>query len=494
MSGHSLDACFRALMLPELLRLVCGFLDRKDCAAWLRTSRRAFASTTPIVWEDVDLKSVLLLIPEVQVTTEKPRPTLVIELPPTVDLTRFEIYRSFVKAVSTAAPYIIKFPKGWPAVGVQASPQALLPNLRNLIIHTFGSVDDPYVEWVPRFLTPVLKEFTMCSIPLNKSSGEDVYAIENAWINRETCIQLVDEISRTCRAIETLRIFSYEDRDINDEYAMISDKIASLQNLRSLSFGGACAGQALFQAFGRLPHLESLSLASDDTQALPRGHDAVTLSGGSFPALQHLALRDINPWIVQRVYDSPQLFRRLVSAVITYEDLDYDGCEGYELRSIYAMKCFSHDCSRLTDLTIITRRIGTRFSLFRPFLAIFKRMPLRRLRLCRVDLNPEIDDEDHIEETEMKENRPEITWEEFLATVPHLEDLQIGNRIVTQDLVAFAHLLPKLRLFAAHTIKVVKAEDASTRSSAAQPIVIRSRNYQLSDFGNKAKDISEMAR
>ncbi|KAG8706138.1 hypothetical protein FRC09_002556, partial [Ceratobasidium sp. 395] len=76
MSGHSLDACFRALMLPELLRLVCGFLDRKDCAAWLRTSRRAFASTTPIVWEDVDLKSVLLLIPEVQVTTEKPRPNL----------------------------------------------------------------------------------------------------------------------------------------------------------------------------------------------------------------------------------------------------------------------------------------------------------------------------------------------------------------------------------------------------------------------------------
>ncbi|KAG8724412.1 hypothetical protein FRC09_018870 [Ceratobasidium sp. 395] len=449
MSGHSLDACFRALMLPELLRLVCGFLDKKDCAAWLRTSRRAFASTTPIVWGDVDLKSVLLLIPGVQVTTEKPRPNLVIELPPIIDLTRFGIYRPFVKAVSTAAPYIIKVPKEWPAVGAQASPQPLLPNLRNLIVHTFGSVDDPYVEWVPRFLTPVLKEFTMCSIPLNKSSGEDVYAIENAWINRETCIQLVDEISRTCRAIETLRIFSYEDRDINDEYAMISDKIASLQNLRSLSFGGACAGQALFQAFGRLPHLESLSLASDDTQALPRGHDAVTLSGGSFPALQHLALRDINPWIVQRVYDSPQLFRRLVSAVITYEDLDYDGCEGYELRSIYAMK---------------------------------------------VDLNPEIDDEDHIEETEMKENRPEITWEEFLATVPHLEDLQIGNRIVTQDLVAFAHLLPKLRLFAAHTIKVVKAEDASTRSSAAQPIVIRSRNYQLSDFGNKAKDISEMAR
>ncbi|KAG8702784.1 hypothetical protein FRC09_004534, partial [Ceratobasidium sp. 395] len=74
MANHKQDtktsAVLRTLAIPELFALVCGFLDKNDYAACLRVSRRTFASVAPIVWEEVDLKSVLFLIPGVQVTTD----------------------------------------------------------------------------------------------------------------------------------------------------------------------------------------------------------------------------------------------------------------------------------------------------------------------------------------------------------------------------------------------------------------------------------------
>ncbi|KAG8773900.1 hypothetical protein FRC12_002254 [Ceratobasidium sp. 428] len=490
-----LSASLRALAVPELLMLVCSLLDRKDSAACLRMSRRTFAAVASVVWEDVDLKPVLLLIPGMQVTTDntwKSEVQLKFEFPPTVDLARFEVYRSFVKAVSTAIPYAITFPKEWPDV-----PQPLLPNLRSIVINTFGWVDDPYVDWVPRLLSPGLKEFKMCSIPLKKSAGCDVGDHENAWINPSKCMELVDAISQVCPIIETLEIFANEEDEEDDrtEYTAICEKIAGLHSLRSLSFGGAEADQLLFHAFGQHPCLESLTLASDNSQTLPDSGSPVTLSDESFPALQHLTLRGLNPRIITRVYNSAQLFRHIISARISYEDLSYDGCESNNLRSAYTMQCFSHGCSRLTDLTILTTGNGGFFRFFRHFIPIFKRLPLRRLELCCVDLNPKLDSyEDGLEEAGLEENDPEVTWREFLTALPYIEELDLNNSLDIQDLVVFGELLPKLRYFAPREFRLDDSKNTSevdTSSIATQPIVISAYEYPQLRYSDE--DIPDIA-
>ncbi|KAG8779536.1 hypothetical protein FRC12_024148 [Ceratobasidium sp. 428] len=493
--------------MPELLTLVCSFLEIKDCAACLLLFRHTFTSVAAIVWEDVDFKSVLLLIPGVQATTtiEKRYPRLTFRLPATVDLARFKVYYSFVKAVSTSAPYAITFPEEWPGDNAQVTLRPLLPNLRSITINTFGRVPDRYVNWVPRLLTPGLREFKMCSIPLENSAGEDVADHENAWIDPSKCIELIDAISQTCPTIEILGIFAHEEEDEEDqtEYNILCEKVGGLHNLRFLSFGGASAGETLFRVFARLPHLKYLSLVSDHTQTMPYTESLVMLSDDSFPALQHLTFCGVNPTIVTRVYNSPWLFCRLASAEIIYEDLSYDEHESDYLRSAYAMKCFSHGCSHLTDLTIITEgRVG-RFRLYRQFIPIFKQLPLRCLRLCRVDLNPDLEQqdedefEDMLEQAGLERNNPPMTWEEFLAALPHLEVLYMNNSFRVWDLVAFADSLPKLRYFALDTIRASSESDTfggATGPTATQPIVICCNYPRFKYAAPDPKEILERAR
>ncbi|KAG8714674.1 hypothetical protein FRC09_017372 [Ceratobasidium sp. 395] len=501
MKDHSLGvepkASSRALALPELFSLVCSFLSKKDCAACLCVSRHTFASIASIVWEDVDLKPILLLIPGMQFTTTNMRGTLdhyfAFEFPTTVDLARFEVYCPFVKVISTSIPYAIKFSKDWPGNTEQAPLQPLLPNLQSITINTLGSVFDLYVDWVPRLLTPNLKEFKMYSTLLRDNSGE---GYENAWLSPSKCIELIDAISQICPTIETLEIFAHEDEEEDQaKYTVLCEKVAGLHSLRSLSFGGARAGRTLFRAFGRLPCLESLLLVSDCSQAVPDRDSPVILSDDSFPALRRLQLRRFHPDVITRVYDSPQLFRRLVSAEITYDDDDCDGYKGYTLRSAHIMKCLSHGCSNLANLSLFTNGSRGSFCVFRRFIPIFRQLPLRRLRLCGVDLNPELSyfagDED------LEENDPKVTWEEFFAALPHLEELDLSNSFSTRDIVVLADLLPKLRYFSPSIIQATRTGhtfNVTTRSTTTQLITICCKFDLYNYAGEPAKRISEVAR
>ncbi|KAG8687254.1 hypothetical protein FRC09_013610 [Ceratobasidium sp. 395] len=354
--------------------------------------------------------------------------------------------------------------------------QPLLPNLRSITINTFGWVDDSYTDWAPRFLTPHLKEFKMCSIHLKESSGEDVGIHEHAWINPSKCSDLIDEISRICPAIETLEIFAHEEDDEEDQtnYGTVYEKIADFHNLRSLSLGEASAGETLFQVLAPFPCLQSLSLVSDHSQALPQVNSLVTLSDDSFPALQHLTLLGLNPKIVMRVYGLPQLFRRLISAKVTYEDLSYDESESDDLRSAYAMK---------------------------RFIFTFKQLPLRRLRLCAVDLNPHLDyaysSQDKLEQAGLENNDPQVTWEEFFTALPRVEELHLINVFYVEDLVILADSLVKLRYFAPYSIEVSETTDVSsvaTRPAATQPLIVCCDYPQYKYGRDHSKDTSNMAR
>ncbi|KAG8750933.1 hypothetical protein FRC12_012692 [Ceratobasidium sp. 428] len=332
----------------------------------------------------------------------------------------------------------------------------------------------------------------MCSVLLEDSSYREDY--ENAWLSPSKCIELIDAISQTCPNIETPEIFAHEDDDEDQaKYNVLCEKVAEFHSLRSLSFGGARAGETLFRAFGRLLHLESLSLVSDRCQAVPDEKSLVTLSDDSFPVLQRLALRRLHPDIITRVYDSPQLFHRLVSAEIIYDDNCYDGYKSYQHRS--AMRCLSHGCSNLANLSIFTKGNAGDFCVFRRFILIFKQLPLRRLRICSVELNPEL--KFLVEEEDLEENDPKITWEGFFAALPHLEELELGNPFQIRDLVVLADSLPKLRYFSPATIQAKKtrrALNSTTRLTMTQPIIICCDYAQYKYANELAERMSKVAR
>ncbi|KAG9084968.1 hypothetical protein FS749_004796, partial [Ceratobasidium sp. UAMH 11750] len=163
----------------------------------------------PILWEDVDLKSALLLIPAVELSEAnanelKPEEfDCVFSFPKTLDLTRFKLYADFVKVVRARVPYILQFHGQGLNAALQRPP---LPNLQRLVLNTHGSADATTFRWVSDLLTPCLKRLEFQSIYLEASGGEDTCQ-QHSWIEHEECFELISQISRECPHLETLRIF-----------------------------------------------------------------------------------------------------------------------------------------------------------------------------------------------------------------------------------------------------------------------------------------------
>ncbi|KAG9105348.1 hypothetical protein FRC07_009359 [Ceratobasidium sp. 392] len=477
------------LVIPELAHLIYGFSDRQNYVAMIYLCRRAFACVAPIIWKDVDLKSVLLLIPGVDVvqTLKAEEPMNTFNFPTTLDLSRLEIYKSYVRVLRAPIPYVINFPSEWPNPGTQAASTSLLPDLRSLIVNTFYPIETEFVAWIPKVLTPNLRELEMRAICLEQSAGEDQNE-EHWWMSWGACLELVERLYQTCPDIEKLQIFPRGPRDNQpDNRIVIYNKLTSLEHLDSLMLGESNAGQDLFQTLGELQNLKRLSIMTDWSEVPPNGGDPITLpNNNSFPALRHLMLSGVDECIVQRISDSPQLFHRLISASIIYEDQSIVDSTMLHSRSLSVMNCFSHQSTALTDLTVLTHGADSYFSMFPSFIDVFKRMPLRRLRLGGIDLAPDEgepadSDEEHSEPRPRADNPP-LKWEDFLAAVPHLEELRLENQLFElHDLGLFASALPKLRLLVLQCIEsdeeLWRHRMISEPVAATQDIVIRCGIY-----------------
>ncbi|KAG8795720.1 hypothetical protein FRC12_010564 [Ceratobasidium sp. 428] len=492
------NASHRALAIPELLWLICGFLDKKACAAWMRTSRRLFEISAPFLWEDVDLKLVVLLIPGVTVAMDRwPGRSNVYEISESTNLERFKVYRSFVKTAWTAWPY--KFLETWSgANATRELPKPLLPNLQTLIIGTHGQVDGSYLDWIPRVLTPGLEELKLYSVVGEDFEEYIVNRETHAWVDRSTYERLINAVQRICPTIKSLDILPTEKGGRWSDQCASSTacKVASLRNLRSLSFGCSGISQPFFQVLGQLPRLESLTFLNYFSPDLS---GPIFLSDGSFSALRHLTLRGVNLLIVEQISMFPQLFRRLISANITYEATAGDGDTNQYLCSAYAMKCFSYGCSHLTDLTILTHGASGWFNPFRLLFGSFKQMPLRRLKVCAINLNPKADESDDEDESMLKKSDPELTWKELFAAVPYLEELHLHcQELELKELANFAEFLPELRLLSLPIIRFNKKEgfySLTGRSAATQSVVIQCGDYLDSKgFCPSAVEAPQVAR
>ncbi|KAG8692719.1 hypothetical protein FRC08_009575 [Ceratobasidium sp. 394] len=472
------SARHRTLRLPELLRIICGFLPREHCAHLLYLSRFTYACALPTVWEEVDFRSVLLLIPGATVTRSR-RDDLKLEyvfnFPSAINLTRFNIHSPFVKTLRTSGSYIIYFPNEWRILESQTASKPLLPNLQLIAINTFSSTEPEHVGWIPRLLHPGLRGLEMHSLDLEKNQGRSSGV--HSWLDRVTCFELVNQLSRTCPRIETLQLYPAKLGEYDKiQYSELYDSIATLTYLRSFTFGGSVLHQELLQVLGRLPYLETLSLRTDSSQDWVFNQDDIYLPDDSFPSLQHLDLHHLDDSTVSRICNIPQLFRHLTTVNISHRE-DYDDKLSEKKRSNAVVACLGKNSPHVQHLTVLPRG-ETRgcFVVSWSTIDAFKSMPLRYLRLGGIRLDPSLSSDSSGEAPQ--HHGPEINWEHLLAAVPHLEELHIETQTLEpQELQLFASRLPRLRLLVFKQVELDKGERSAEAVNANQPIVLRCWSY-----------------
>ncbi|KAG9087348.1 hypothetical protein FRC07_012846 [Ceratobasidium sp. 392] len=361
---------------------------------------------------------------------------LVFDFPNKLDLTRLKLYTPFVKTVRTTAPYVVNWPRKVLAVSPQTTKIDLLPNLRHVVINSFGPPGYGQVDWINLFLTPNLRGLEILSIYQEESSGAD-YRSDHSWLDRKLYQRLMHKISVECPELKTLRLFSNETSYSKEicvclapgarskprkltkarrggstneapdstqpavsPYLTTCNTIPTLRALRHLSIGGANVGQQVFRALGQLPYLQSLSLHADQRQALPETEDPITLLDDSFASLQHLAICGAN------------------------------ACQGY-----------------------------WPFKLTWSFINAFQQMRLKRISLGGIEFSHEVDATPGVngKKVGMGSQNPHapIGWADLLAALPGLEALNIQLQdLKPRELRMIASTLPSLCLLVLWSIEL----------------------------------------
>ncbi|KAG8678941.1 hypothetical protein FRC08_017360 [Ceratobasidium sp. 394] len=398
--GHPLE-------IPELVGIICDFLGERGCTNLLYLSRRTYAAALPIVWKEVDFKSVLCLIPGMKVRRDDlndPESSYVFNFPDTINFIRFDIHSPLVKTLRTSGPYIINFPDKWPSSSPETSSRPLLPNLEHLVVNTFGPAENDHVKWIPKLLHPGLLGMEMFTVdPPNSKRQNDIHP----WVEYNTSIDLINQISRTCPRIETLRIFptSLLQFSVGDGLDKAYTKIRGWQHLRSFTFGGTIVHQKLLVALGQLPHLENLKFCGDWVETWEYHDSVLDVPDESFVSLRHLHLNGLDEFTMDSVCNASPLFQHLVTAVIIFEDQRWDGNRSDTARSTIAVRSLGQNSPHLENLTIHPRGDNGPVVASWPIINAFKYMPLRCLNLSEVYLdNDEEDEEDEEDEDEGSEN------------------------------------------------------------------------------------------
>ncbi|KAG8690221.1 hypothetical protein FRC09_012069 [Ceratobasidium sp. 395] len=385
----------------------------------------------------------------------------VFDFPDSADLTRFDFYAPFIKTLQVPGICVINnLPVEWAILtsseAIAAKP--LLPNLEHLKLDTSGPVEEIHIKWLSRFLCPGLLGFEMLPVS-SRSDREDYYP----WLDMNTSLHLIDQLSRACPRLKLLQIFPGETSLWpSGQREMMWSRIAELQHLRSLNFSGVKVYNELLNTLGRLPHLENLSFCANKNDPvnddLPEFRVPLHVPDDSFPSLRNLYLQGLFEDTMNRLFKVPVLFRRsiIVKIIFAFQPFEYrlDMTE----RSNTLIECLSQNSPHLEDLTIgLLGKYGC-FIVTRLAVDAFRHMHLRYLSLTIVNFDSDVELED------------------FLASVPHLEVLDLGLQQLEPDIFQpFGSHLPKLGLLFFGTIDLENAKELLEKveqQAASQPIVL----------------------
>ncbi|CAE6491407.1 unnamed protein product [Rhizoctonia solani] len=120
--------------VPELLAIICTFLEPTERKKIASVSRGWFLAATPVIWKEITgVHHLLALVPGVVIKSTGMN-TIMIRLPPVLDFTRFDIYAPLVKSLDLYGDSKHSYEFDWKSL--EQRRNSLLPHLSSLTMRS----------------------------------------------------------------------------------------------------------------------------------------------------------------------------------------------------------------------------------------------------------------------------------------------------------------------------------------------------------------------
>ncbi|QRW10125.1 hypothetical protein RhiLY_09124 [Ceratobasidium sp. AG-Ba] len=398
-------------------------------------SRTLFDITTPLIWEQVDGVNNLLSLLGATYSVDKSAKITLREKERTPNtFSRFDFYAPHVKGLriygSRASNTTLT---GWPVLLSRARQQVLLPNLQRLVIdvpNLLRGADQPL--WIAAFASPSLIEVSTPPPPHFASAS---------LVPRRAAAYMMQFLAHQGPKLQSLDLFPSEEAEshIGDGGNILRpflpgktlkffEYIANFNSLVHLSGTFEWFEKKPFRILSRLPHLESISIYSDE----PAAEDDLDslLANNSFPSLRELAFERVHVNDVLGVAFNERFIQRVTTLRLGSEEehLGFDNIHGiWDTEESSIPRIFEHLTNiKHLEFTVYEPDILLPFDQY--ILGPLLEIPLKTLILRGVD----------VEDWQLLTEERDEAW-------PDMTELRIFDYTVTLDELCEYALMPSLR-------------------------------------------------
>ncbi|CAE6371153.1 unnamed protein product [Rhizoctonia solani] len=322
--------------IPELAYIICSVIQKRDNVSLMQVCRQFFHDVLPFVWEEVDEANALVsLIPGGGIFTydSELSPYIVMQLPHSLELSRFNIYAPYVKRFTPSALYIDNH-EGWEEFLSCVRSIDLLPNLEALYLpvsehNRYRSGPDKIqadsANWITAFLSSSLRTLTL--VP-----REATHSIQlTHWLDFDLTNSLITAVSQECRHLCSLSVFPAEIRARGSQFwdmfsqqasfsydsLQIHSSLAHLSNLSSLSISPVILSTEALIAISGLRNLGSLRVLGLEYDRKVYCDD-LQIPTSAFPVLKNLELYQLTWGTIVNMCKAKSIVDGLHSMTISY--------------------------------------------------------------------------------------------------------------------------------------------------------------------------------
>ncbi|CAE6480267.1 unnamed protein product, partial [Rhizoctonia solani] len=394
-------AWLKVFGIPELAHIICATFRRRDKASLMQVCRPIFYSLLPVVWEEVDAPDALVsMIPGGGFLTYDSDlvPYVVMQLPGSLELSRFNIYAPHVKRLTLSPIYVDEY-DGWGRFLACTQHANLLPNLEILYLPSperghYGcntpKVETDSVNWIIAFLSSSLQ-----TLVLTPPEARHFAQYTNTpWLDFSSFGGLMTSVAQKCPQLRSLSILPRDFRKrvptpgrnyrplpqglFPYKPSEICSNLLYLSNLTSLLASPAILYPEAMITLSGLPCLESLCVVGWEYEyEVHCNHLQLPIK--SFPVLKHLELNRLSWSTIANLCNATPLISGLQSMTIAYPAVSNVGSDEKTYKSLSdIIPLLAANNSIITTLTV--HEYGSR-QISPEILNAWSRLPLVNLHL-----------------------------------------------------------------------------------------------------------------
>ncbi|KAG8688514.1 hypothetical protein FRC11_005306 [Ceratobasidium sp. 423] len=333
-------ASLKVFGIPELTHLICTAIQKRDNVNLMRVCRQLFYYILPFVWEEVDeANSLVSLIPGGGIITydSEVSPHVVMRLPESLELSRFNIYAPHVKRLTPSALCIDEY-DNWEGFLSCTRSVDLLPNLEALHLATLDNtrhtttvtdwkIEAESVNWIIAFLSTSLR--TLALVP-SEALG---FGHRIRWLDFGLTNSLLTSVAQKCPRLCSFNILpgevesrapvsrwrfgSVPQVSFSCDSPEIHSNLLRLSNLSFLLISPVVLSPKALNALSGLPKLETLCILGLENDLKVYGDD-LQVPIEPFPALRNLELSRLTWGTVVNLCNAKFLTTKLHSITISY--------------------------------------------------------------------------------------------------------------------------------------------------------------------------------